>query len=99
MNIQGNKPPDGQEVSRAQAQNSKPVQPERRPEPAAAPKEARKDRVEISRAGKEVAELKAAIENMPEVRAEKVKEIQKAVESGSYTVDPARIAEKLLNEL
>ena len=57
------------------------------------------DRVEISLKGKEIAELRSAINQIPEVRMDKVKEIKEAIESGNYRIDPSRIAEKLLKEL
>ena len=57
------------------------------------------DRVEISLKGKEIAELTSAINQLPDVRMDKVKEIKESIESGTYKIDPSRIAEKLLREL
>lgn len=99
MNIQGNKPPEGQEISRSQVQNQKPAPSDQNTASAKAPKGGKADRVDISRAGKEAADLMAAIKQMPDVREDKVREIRESVESGAYTADPRKIAEKLLNEL
>jgi negative regulator of flagellin synthesis FlgM len=57
------------------------------------------DRVEISIKGKEIAEFMAAINQIPEVRIDRVNEIKEAIESGNYRIDPSGIAEKMLKEL
>ncbi len=57
------------------------------------------DKVEISGKAKEIAELMAVINQMPDIRAEKVAEIKKAIESGNYTINPTKIAESILNEI
>ena len=56
---------------------------------------------EINRSAqkKEVAELMSTINRMPEVRADRIKAIQESLISGVYSVDPRRIAEKILNEI
>jgi flagellar biosynthesis anti-sigma factor FlgM len=57
------------------------------------------DKVEISLKGKEVAELKSALNQIPEVRIDRVKEIKEAIEAGTYRIDPLKIAEKMCKEL
>lgn len=57
------------------------------------------DKVQISSRAKEIAELMAVINQMPDIRAEKVAEIKKAIESGNYTINPTKIAESILNEI
>ncbi len=57
------------------------------------------DKVDISRTGKEVADLMSVINQMPEVRDDKVNEIRSSLEAGTYTIDPNKIAEKMLKEI
>lgn len=57
------------------------------------------DKVDISGKGKEIAELKAAASQLPEVRTDKVKEMKQSVESGNYKVNALKIAQKMLNEI
>jgi len=96
MKIHGNKPPDGQEinlntqkVSRAQAQN----------EIAKSDKTKSLDTVEISAQGKKIAELMSAAEQLPAMRAEKIKAMKEALRSGAYQIDSTKIAQKLLEEV
>lgn len=53
------------------------------------------DRVEISGKAKE---LMVLIEQMPEVRADKLEAIKRAIESGSYKIDSLKIANRILEE-
>jgi flagellar biosynthesis anti-sigma factor FlgM len=48
---------------------------------------------------KEVSDLVAAISLLPEVREAKVRELKKAVDSGTYQVDPGKVAECILKEV
>ncbi|MCX7913276.1 MAG: flagellar biosynthesis anti-sigma factor FlgM [Thermodesulfovibrionales bacterium] len=57
------------------------------------------DKVDISNRAKEIAELMSAINQMPDIRSEKVAEIKKAIEDGTYVIDPKRIAESILREV
>lgn len=59
----------------------------------------RADRIEISDAARRIAELKAEISMIGDVRDEKVLALKQAIQSGSYSVDAAKIAERILNEL
>jgi flagellar biosynthesis anti-sigma factor FlgM len=96
MKIHGNKPPEGQEINRAARNLEKP---EIRGKAVSGPNKALTDKVEISSKGKEVASLMSAINQMPEVREDKIKAIQHALTSGAYKIDPRRIAEKILKEI
>jgi len=62
-------------------------------------KAAPSDRVDISGKAREIAELMSVINQMPDVRAEKIAEIKKAIESGNYNINPSKIAESILNEI
>lgn len=96
MKIYNNKQPQLQDLS----QNvQKITKPEAKEASQASGKAASSDRVDISGKAREIAELMAVISQMPDVRAEKVAEIKKAVESGSYSINPSKIAESILNEI
>jgi|MudIll2142460700_1097286.scaffolds.fasta_scaffold909926_1 negative regulator of flagellin synthesis FlgM len=67
--------------------------------PAPAAQSSPTDKVEISENGKKVAELMAQVNQVPDVRAEKVKALKEAVEAGTYRVSSLDIARKMLEEL
>jgi flagellar biosynthesis anti-sigma factor FlgM len=97
VKIQGNRPPEGQEIKRPGVERTAPNAPNERT-PAAA-KSAAADRINISRSSKEVAEIMAAIAQLPDVREQKVQTLQEAIRSGAYTPDARKIAAKMLEEL
>ena len=102
MNISSSKPPENQGVNR-NAQNAqnvqKPASTDQKDQAAAVKKPASGDRVNISDRSKELADIMAAVNQVPEVRDQKVQEIKKSVEAGTYTVDPRRVAESILKSI
>jgi negative regulator of flagellin synthesis FlgM len=54
------------------------------------------DTVEISERSRELARARQAVEESPEVRADKVADIKKRIEDGTYSVSPQVLAHKLL---
>lgn len=48
---------------------------------------------------KEISDLKDAVRALPEVRLDKVAAIRKAIESGTYVVDAAKIAQRMIDEI
>jgi negative regulator of flagellin synthesis FlgM len=54
------------------------------------------DTVEISDRSRELARARQAVEDAPDVRADKVAEIKKRIEDGTYSVSPQVLAQKLL---
>ncbi len=98
MKIQGNKPPEGQEINLNAQKISKPEVKDKAVSSAGGPKSF-SDKVEISGTGKEVAEIIAAVNQLPDVRTDKVNAIKAAIESGKYQPDSIKIAEKILGEL
>lgn len=91
-----NKPPQLQDLN----QNvQKVVKPETKDASKTASKTSPSDRVDISSRAREIAEIMSMLSQMPEVREEKVAAIKKAIESGNYTINPAKIAESILNEI
>lgn len=57
------------------------------------------DVIEISKDSRKIAELANTIKNMPEIRTQKIEELKKVIEAGNYTVDPRKLAEKIISEL
>ncbi|KJR43608.1 Anti-sigma-28 factor, FlgM [Candidatus Magnetoovum chiemensis] len=47
---------------------------------------------------KELEEHKAAIDQLPDIRTEKVEALSKAVNEGTYKINPYKVALKLLDE-
>jgi len=41
----------------------------------------------------------SAVNGLPDVREARVQEIKKSVDAGTYTVDPRKVAEKMLKYL
>ena len=46
-----------------------------------------------------VAELKAEIEKLPDVRLDKIQEIKEVIDSGNYEIDSSKIAGRILEEI
>jgi len=57
------------------------------------------DETDLSADLQKVQVLKAQLENMPEVRQEKVQEFQKAISNGTYEVDSGKIADAIISDL
>jgi flagellar biosynthesis anti-sigma factor FlgM len=56
------------------------------------------DTLEISDGARELARARQAVDAAPDVRAEKVADIKKRIEDGTYTVSPHVLAQKILDE-
>ena len=56
------------------------------------------ERVDLSNKAKDIQKIKQVLDQTPEVRDEKVQELKRQIESGSYAIDPGRIADKMLGE-
>lgn len=99
MKIDANKPTEIQDQRRG-AQN---VQKSTGVEPKGKAADARKtstgDTVDISHKSKEIADIMSAVNQLPDVRNSKVQEIKQRVETGTYTIDPRNVAEKILKEI
>ena len=55
--------------------------------------------VKLSEESRELQAAKEAAEQSPDVRQEKVNELRQAVEQGQYTVDPDKVAEKMVGSI
>jgi negative regulator of flagellin synthesis FlgM len=58
-----------------------------------------KDKISLSGKAKEINELKRLISEMPDIRADRVDALRKAIDAGDYNVDAKKIAQKMLEEL
>ena len=56
------------------------------------------DSVQISQASADMAKAKEIINDQPEVRVEKVDEVKREINNGSYKVDGKKVAEKIIKE-
>ncbi len=55
------------------------------------------DRLALSNRAEEIKAARAALEEAPEVRADRVAELKARVEAGTYVVDSDKVAERILN--
>jgi len=97
VKIYNNKPSQLQDL--AQQNLQKITKPDAKESPQSTEKTVTSDRVDISGKAREVAELMSMISQMPDVRADKVAEVKKAIESGNYNINPLQIAQSILNEI
>ncbi len=102
MNLNSNKPPESQAPNRI-AQNAQTVQragsAEQKEKAAQGKNAAPADRVEISGRSKEIAEIMAAIDQLPETRDSKVQEIRRRLDAGTYFVDPRKVVESIFKSI
>ena len=66
--------------------------------PAGAEKTIATEKVDLSNKAKDIQKIKQVLDQTPEVRDEKVKELKRQIESGNYAIDPGKIADKMLGE-
>jgi flagellar biosynthesis anti-sigma factor FlgM len=97
MKIQGNRPPETQEMQLRTSKLDK-------PETAAASTQGTAnagsaDTVQISNRTKEIEDLKQVINQMPEIRTDKVDALQKSVQAGTYQVNSLNVAGRILEEV
>jgi len=56
------------------------------------------ERVDLSTRAKDIQQLKDALSKLPDVREDKVREVQKMLKDGTYNVDADQIAGKMVGE-
>jgi negative regulator of flagellin synthesis FlgM len=95
MKVNGNKPPEHQNIGQGP---QKIARQEGKEEIARKGKAQPMDRIDISQKAKEIMRLKAAINELPEVREDKVKALKDQIQAGTYSIDARKIAEKMLGE-
>jgi negative regulator of flagellin synthesis FlgM len=97
MKVEGRRPPETLEV---QLRAQKPGKRETTPGVSENPQSINKsDQVHISEKSKDIEELMQVIHQMPEIRADKVEALKKAIQEGRYQVDSLKVAGKILEEI
>jgi negative regulator of flagellin synthesis FlgM len=99
MKINTQQPPENQNTNRGIQNVQKPAGAEGVEKAAPAKQPAPSDKVDISGRSREIAEIMSSIDQLPDVRAQKVAELKQAVDAGTYSIDPQKIAEKLLKDI
>jgi negative regulator of flagellin synthesis FlgM len=56
------------------------------------------DTVVISDAAKRIQEIRNQLDEIPDVREEKVAQLKNQIENGTYEINPDKIAEKIIRE-
>ncbi len=56
------------------------------------------DTVDISDTAKKIQEAKSHLENIPDIREEKVAELKSQIENGTYEINADKIASKMLRD-
>jgi len=102
MNINSNKPPESQGPNRS-VQNTQNLQKsstsEQTEKTAPAKNVSSADRVDISGRSKEIADIMSAINQLPDVRNDKVQAIKQSVDAGTYSVDASKVASAILKSI
>lgn len=94
MKVYGNKLPD-----KAATGAGKLGKPDQASEKAAVEKVAPVDKVALSGRAKEMASMVNSINQMPEIRTEKVEAIGQSLKEGTYKIDPEKIASRMIDEM
>jgi len=58
-----------------------------------------RDKISLSGKAQEINELKQLIHDLPDIRTDKVDQLQKVIDTGSYHIDSYKVAEKMLEEI
>lgn len=93
MKINDHKPPGSVDVFRLQKSGEKNKSARLSGKPDST------DKVDLSVTAKELGDLMSAVNRLPDVRIEKVAGIRARIDSGTYDVDPAEIARKMVDEI
>ncbi|MBE9504928.1 MAG: flagellar biosynthesis anti-sigma factor FlgM [Proteobacteria bacterium] len=68
------------------------------PEKQAANSVVQEEKVTLSSAARDIQQAEKAVEKLPDVREEKVRELQNQIETGRYDVNGEKIAGKMISE-
>lgn len=97
MKIQGNNPIDGKELYGKVQELNKNQEAEKKE--GAQKGDTNKDKISLSGRAKEISGLMGLIDKLPEIRMDKVEELKKSIDTGSYNFDSLKVAEKILEEI
>ena len=92
MKVNHSKPPSGADIVRLQKAGKNQAC-----RSAATPTVA--DKVDLSGRAGEIQDIVNVARSLPEVRTEKVAGIRNQIDSGSYVVDPLKVARKMIDEI
>ncbi len=96
MKVYGSKPPEKQE---ALAKAQKAGKPDQAYEKGSVDKINPVDRVDLSGKANGMAEMLNTINQLPDIRMDKVEAIRKSVIDGTYKIEPGKIAAKMIDEM
>jgi len=57
-----------------------------------------RDKVSLSEKAKEISALKGLIGQIPDIRRDKVEDVKRAIDTGTYNFDSLKIAQKIIEE-
>jgi negative regulator of flagellin synthesis FlgM len=97
MKIEGNNPVESQELYGKVQESGK--NPETDNKEGAQKSDNSKDKISLSGRAKEINELKVIIEELPDIRTDRVDEVKRTIDAGNYNVDSLKVAEKVLEEI
>jgi len=97
MKIQGNNPIEGKDLYGKVNESNKKEQIGKSSETESASGE--RDKISLSGKAQEINDLKKLINDLPDIRTDKVKQLKKAIDAGSYNIDSLKVAEKILEEI
>ncbi len=58
-----------------------------------------RDKISLSGKAQEINQLKKLIHDLPDIRIDKVDQLQQVIDTGSYAIDSYKVAEKMLEEI
>ena len=96
MKVYGNKPPEKQDAIIKAQKVGKSDQVLGK---GSAEKVGPADKIDLSGKAKEMAEMLTVINQLPEIRLDKVRAVEKSVNDGTYKVDPNKVASKMIDEM
>lgn len=97
MKIEGSRTPDSQEVQiRTQRLNKQETTSATQ---ATLQKGTKTDQLHLSGRAKEMEEMQNVINQMPEIRIDKVETLKQSIKAGTYKVDSVLVAGKILEEI
>jgi len=99
MNINSHKPPESQGPNLSAQNLQKSSAADQKEKAAPAKNIGNADRVDISGRSKEVADIMSAINQLPDVRNDKVQAIKQNVDAGTYSVDAGKIASSIIKSI
>ena len=56
------------------------------------------DKMDISNQGKKMRQIKEKLDELPDVREDRIAELKEKIEQGEYKVDSEQLARKILND-